>query len=228
MAEIESFGEDQLAELLTPSLAEGDALHLRRGVVTAVDLSTFSATVTINTVSIPGIKCYSSVGPVIGDVVDVLFQGSVPIIIGKVSGSASPTSIAPRGIIGFNKTIGTTSGIWAETDIVNLSASCTVVGTNRYIEVTHYVPDMSATIAGDIFAIRIKEGAAQLQERDLRVVSAIGTLAGYTAVVLQAPSAGVHTYKISIVRLAGSGTINHIAAASAPAYIKIEDKGPMP
>ena len=85
---------------------------------------------------------------------------------------------------------------------------------------------MSTTVAGDRGTVLLREGSTQLQAAPYALAAATSGYGVTCDVLIAAPSAGVHTYKVSIIRSTGSGTITLIAGATNPAYILVEDIGP--
>lgn len=135
---------------------------------------------------------------------------------------------APRdagGTIGYAQITATSALFTALTDIAGLSTAVTV-GTGRRIKVTASLA-VGSSAAGDNFRGLIREGAANLQIRDIFIDAASGTTGNYNlefSVVLT-PSAGLHTYKVSCERLTGGGNLQVSANASFPSFILVEDIG---
>lgn len=78
------------AELARQSSTPGDATYLRRGAVTAVQAST--VTITLGGAPVTAVPYYSHLRLTVGDVVDVLFDGPSPRIVGVIGATpAAPT-----------------------------------------------------------------------------------------------------------------------------------------
>lgn len=75
----DSVDKDLVRQLSPPKNLAGD-LSVRSGVVTAI--SGHTATITLGGKSIPGVPVYFSVTVTVGSVVDVLFVGKSPRVIG--------------------------------------------------------------------------------------------------------------------------------------------------
>lgn len=105
---------------------EGSNLRMRRGTVTAVGLTT--ADLSIGGIDVPGVPFYSHLSVGIGDVVDVLFDGPAPRIIGAPSSltTSSPAgslaqvtisamslgSVGGGGYIYFDIPVGPSANVW--------------------------------------------------------------------------------------------------------------------
>lgn len=133
----------------------------------------------------------------------------------------------PRGQLACPQTTVSETLIGAtERTIPNLSATLTMVA-NRRVKFTRFTPDFNAaTMAGDIFGVRIRDSIlGVIQEAVIRVVSGIGVTQANESSVVLTPSAGAHTYSVTMLRLAGTGTVSHSAASYAPGFLLIEDIG---
>jgi len=109
-------------------------------------------------------------------------------------------------------------------DVAGLSVAVTV-GTGRRVGVTGHVRSWSSTVADDRLLFSIREGTTLLNQT-LLLGDPIANNAGSGGQVfwLGTPSAGAHTYKISVEMAdGGTGTLN--AAATLPAFILVEDIG---
>ena len=149
----------------------------------------------------------------------------------QVGGAATAlfANSLPGGWIGFQQftasnqgSIGTT-----ETDLAGLSVTVTV-GAGRRIQVEGYVPG-AGTAAGDQVLVRIKEGSTELQANPQSVGQSslsVRSFTGQPKTSLIVPAAGSHTYKLTMVRGNGSGSLSTIVSDSAPAWIAVYDWGP--
>ena len=118
-----------------------------------------------------------------------------------------------------------TSAFSAETDVVTAPAF-TPISSSRLIKITAFFRGWQASVATDIFAVRLKEGATQLQEKLIRSQSAgTGSDGNFIQVYVASPSAAAHTYKLTGVRLSGTGTMTLQADATYPCQIIVQDIG---
>jgi hypothetical protein len=116
-----------------------------------------------------------------------------------------------------------------EADITGLSKAVTIsaefAAAGRKLKIS-FCGGISGSVAGDQYAANIKEGATLLKRIQWRAGAAGGpgqeTICGY---VIITPTAGAHTYKISGIRVAGTGTGTIVADTGTnwgPAEITIE------
>lgn len=113
----------------------------------------------------------------------------------------------------------------AETDLTGLSVAVTISAAfataNRKIKITGHCA-ISSSVASDAANFRIKEGATILQDIEQTLPTTATRRLQFDAVAIIQPTAGVHTYKLSALRAAGTGNLTMKAAATAPAFIIVE------
>lgn len=133
---------------------------------------------------------------------------------------------APRdagGQLGYAEIVANTAQVSAETDIPGLSVAVTV-GTGRRILITGHI-GFDRTVIDGLTRLRIKEGATDLQNKDANTTTAGNGSAEVTALYVTTPSAGAHTYKLSLAVVTGTGTTRVVAGATLPSFILVEDIG---
>lgn len=128
----------------------------------------------------------------------------------------------PRGKIGYAQAVANQAGITAQVDMTNLSIFVTAEASRR-IRITGRIYPQS-TVANDVVLLTIHEGATQLQQNTL-VLDTANQSQGMTAEVVITPSSGSHTYKLTIMRLVGTGSVTNAAAATFPSFVLVEDIG---
>ena len=129
----------------------------------------------------------------------------------------------PRGILGYAQVTVTQSGVDATvTDITGLLVGVTV-GSSRRIRVSAYVTVRDSGSGSITTQVYLREGSTTLGQWQIGNLDALEFASGSPSVVLT-PTAGSHTYKVSLS--AGSNTVNMIASSGMPAYLLIEDIGP--
>lgn len=127
-----------------------------------------------------------------------------------------------NGTLGFASTTTSQTGISTETDLTNLILTVTV-GAGRRLRL--WTGMRLAASAADAGAhLRLKEGATQLGE-SLRTISIQGRAESLHAGAIISPSAGAHTYKVSLARFAGTGTVYTDVGVGYPAWLLAEDIG---
>ena len=107
----------------------------------------------------------------------------------------------------------TMSGFSAETDMTSVTVA--VPSTTREIEVELVVPQVYSSVASDRFTIRLYEGSTLIQQFYTNAGSSSGGWSGVVKVQKAAPAAGNVTYKATIQRDTGSGTLTVYAATGA-------------
>lgn len=128
----------------------------------------------------------------------------------------------PGGWIGYAEVTANQGSVTAEVDLTSLTLSVTV-NTNRRIRITGKV-QITSTVAGDGSKLRIKESTTTLNAADNATISGGGGVF-IQAVAVITPTAGAHTFKLSLTR-SGTGTVTMNASATEPAFILVEDIGP--
>lgn len=126
------------------------------------------------------------------------------------------------GTAGYAQVTANQGGITTEVDLTSLTVTFTTVTGRRY-KIAGSVACQS-TVVGDAILLRIYEDDTLI--RDGQVHSAVANQDDYIErSVIRTPSAGSHTYKLRMLRAAGTGTITMSANVNSPAHILIEDIG---
>lgn len=127
------------------------------------------------------------------------------------------------GTLGYAQVTANQGTITTEQDLTGLTVTVTVVAGDR-IRITAHVRVAATGGASDIPELRIKEGTTilALDRCHFSTASILSTLHGE---VVLSPTAGAHTYKLSLVRDTGSGTLTMSAGATFPAFILVEGIG---
>ena len=129
----------------------------------------------------------------------------------------------PGGWIGYAEVAADQLSITTVVDLSGLVLNVTV-GASRRLRVTVYT-SVYSTVVGDSATLSIKEGATQLSTR-AEVFSKASTLEGVSCAAIVTPTAGAHTYKATLERTTGTGTLLMGASGTQPAFILVEDIGP--
>jgi hypothetical protein len=136
------------------------------------------------------------------------------------------TKVAPGAILlGYATTSTTQGGITStEVDLTGLSITVSIPTGGRSIRITAQTW-LSSTSSGDTSRVFIKEGSTYLGFHTLAHPNVFGYNA-YWSVIVDAPSAGSHTYKLTAYRQSGSGTIacnaGTISASNTKPFIMVE------
>jgi hypothetical protein len=147
----------------------------------------------------------------------------------KLTTDATPAAVQARisaaGVLGYAEVTANQATITSEVDLTGLTSTVTV-GTSRRIQITAVIR-FGVTNANNNALLRIKESTTVLQIGDQESPRTSAT-ANHTIMTsrILTPSAGPHTYKLSLEMNAGTGSISMIAGTTNPAFILVEDIGP--
>ena len=113
----------------------------------------------------------------------------------------------------------------ANTDLTGLTVTWTADPTKRY-RTTAYGTISHPTVANTFAVISVINGAATATYQSARVMLPLaGIGASYSMTVVEAAGlTGSQTRKLNVTgQTAAGGTLTHLAAATGPAYILVED-----
>lgn len=133
-----------------------------------------------------------------------------------------------RGLYAPAKTLtatsATTSASTTVVDLAGFSVTASAVPANRTLRIL-VTGQIQSTVANDRAVVYVREGTTQLQAVPIALPLAATPVQVFVKVSLT-PTAGNHTYKVSIARASGTGTVSYVASASSPAQLTVEDTGP--
>lgn len=175
---------------------------------------------------IPGVALAAPVAPAVPngalELAHVLVvAGDVSVLNAKITDRRvrSVPAAGAGGELGYAQSVTVQPGITAVVDVTGGSKTV-MVGAGRRIRISGQ-GGASSTVADDQAIGRIKEGATELG------VWLYGRLPGNgSGSAILTPTAGAHTYKLTIERAAGTGTVTLGASATNPCFILVEDIGP--
>lgn len=175
---------------------------------------------------------------------DMVLPGSIPLTGLDTSTGTIPNTAVPGtswGNLGYAQVVAnqTIVASGTETDLTNLTVTVTV-GTNRKIRLSAQ-GILSRTVADGATIGRFKEGSTELGRWAQHSPSAagefnfaygalqsapLGSLPGGGNPVFLTPSAGTHTYKLTLQRFSGTGNVTLNAGTTSVAFIAVDDMGP--
>lgn len=132
-------------------------------------------------------------------------------------------SRAPKGQLGYSEATASQAGITTIVDLTNLSVVVNVIARRR-IKLTGFLPSVSCTAADNTMQLKIQEGATVLVSVDTGNPTA-NTGDFMRAERVLTPSVGLHTYKLTLARVVGAGSLTVNASATSPAFVLVEDIG---
>lgn len=149
------------------------------------------------------------------------------ILVEDITGSSQAYTAAsiPVGQLAYAPAVAQQGGIVTETALTGLSVNV-VVPAGRTLRISGHAMFYS-TVANDSARISLKEGANLLQiaqDSTPGVTQSISLDFDY----IVSPTAGAHTYNMTMQRTSGSGTLTMDAGAVYPAFLLVEDITPTP
>jgi hypothetical protein len=145
------------------------------------------------------------------------------VVDGEIASDDDFNSI-PGGWLGYAVVTADQGSITTAVDLTGMSLSVTVPA-NRLLRISSFLR-MESTVANDVGQLVIAEGATTLNSALATFAAANGPHSMYVEVLVVAPSAGSHSYKLTAQRTSGTGTLTMKAAATNPASFVVEDLGP--
>jgi hypothetical protein len=132
-----------------------------------------------------------------------------------------PTA-TPRGRLDYKTAVTIQGSITAEVDLTSLTTTL-VIPAGRALKITGKA-NFQSTVADDRVDLRIYQDGVMINDAStaLRVVNSDQTC---LAVAFVTPTAASHTYKLTAIRLSGTGTITMACGAAFPAFLLVEDIG---
>jgi len=146
---------------------------------------------------------------------DKTFTGTVGLPDGSATGAVLSTDAI---CLGYAEITSNSTAVSSDTDVTGLSVDVTVPDGGRRVKVTVNAPGLQGT-SGARAVISIKEGTTVLSQKFAQITANNEGKEAYASFV---PTAGDHTYKVSLARDAGTGTVNFVAASTYPAFILVE------
>lgn len=126
----------------------------------------------------------------------------------------------PSAQLAYAEVTANQTGISAETDLTGLTVTITVP-VGRRLRITGQARVDAVTTGGHVIG-RIKEGATELTRwlnEDIGAAQA-ATSNDYAIIT---PTAGTHTYKLTLEKFNGGNTVTVVAGSTQPAFILVED-----
>lgn len=144
------------------------------------------------------------------------------MLIEDITPTPAPSSGAPGSTLGYAESTVSQTSVTTEVDRTGLSVNVTVPAGRR-LRITAHSPAMSSTVAGDSARMWIKEGATGLTLAQSFIHATGSGGPSLTASTVVSPSAGSHTYKVTVLRNTGTGSLTFSADPTFPAFILVED-----
>ena len=151
-----------------------------------------------------------------GDFVAVLATGADRLILGRVGGGSR--------VVAYAQITADSSQFSSLTLIPGLSVTFTAVADRRYK--MSFECEVVQTVGGDVWVFNMEDTAVTLKRVTGRnaTTNSVSISASYSN---NASITGSKTWRINGVRASGSGNIQVGAAATYPAFVLVEDIGPL-
>jgi hypothetical protein len=160
--------------------------------------------------------------PSIGDHIFELDTGADLTYQSATTGWTRPWNVA-WGYLAVAQVTANQGSIGTATDLTSLTSGAITFVANRQVRISGYIAALGAA-GGGLARLDIKESATILAS-DQEIMQTSNT--GLRAVAIISPSAGAHTYKLTFGRTSGADTLTMVASSTAPAFILVEDIGPL-
>jgi hypothetical protein len=129
----------------------------------------------------------------------------------------------PSGLLGLTTRTSTQNNITTLADLTGLSVTVTVpVLLGRKIKVEGWLPAIACSEDNNRAIFQIREGSTTLANAYGQINSAPLAWGGASVIAWLTPSAGSHTYKLSMARDQGAGIIDVYMASNAVGFISVE------
>lgn len=133
------------------------------------------------------------------------------------------TNQMPTGVLGYAEATASQGSITTITDLTNLSVTVTVPTlSGRKVRIRGWIPQISSSVATDRADLTIRESTTVLSTAYGRAGVSSEGWGGASVEAILEPSAGSHTYKLSLARGAGTGNVGIFAHATSKAFILVE------
>lgn len=142
------------------------------------------------------------------------------ITVEDITPTPAPSEGAPGSTLAYAQATANQGFITTEADLTELSATVSVPAGRRLRLSAHSYPHSS--VAADEATLRIKEGTTQLTQTSV-TLGTVNRAYALDASVVITPTAGTHTYKLTMQRSNGTGNVTNNASATFPAFILVED-----
>lgn len=127
----------------------------------------------------------------------------------------------PSAQLGYAEVTASQGGITTITDLTGLAVTVTVP-VGRRIKIIGRAA-VNGSVASNTANVIIREGGTALQYGTVINSPTIGNGVSNQVEVVITPTAGTHTYKLSLEQAAGGGSVGMAAASIFPAFISVED-----
>lgn len=130
----------------------------------------------------------------------------------------------PVGEIAYAQVTADQGSITTEADLTSLTITTPSIPSSRKLLILGTIGAYS-TVASDDVQLQLYKDGSLVQARTSAPLSNAVRFAQVDVLFRDTPAAGAHTYKLTLQRRSGTGTITMHASANAPAFIMAIDQG---
>ena len=154
---------------------------------------------------------------------DASFNDGTGIATNAITAEKLATSAITLGYASATTVFSSTPGAGVYADVTSLTTTVTVPAGSRNIEILAFSPSIQSTnTAPSTLTWAIREGSTELSSSAIQLSTASYNFAAICHAYLAAPSAGSHTYKVSL-KTSGVGTVQTAnVTATSPAFILVK------
>jgi hypothetical protein len=131
--------------------------------------------------------------------------------------------LLPKGRMGSASVTADQGSITTVVDLTSLSVTFTAISAHYYLILGKCLAQ--STVATDQVQLVIADGSSTQINADADNASVANQSFGLGAMALVTGASGSTTYKLRMLRGAGSGTVTMKASATVPAFIVVQDLG---
>jgi len=153
---------------------------------------------------------------------DASFNDGSGIGTNAIAAASLKTNAITLGYAQSTSNFSASPGAGTYADVTNLSVTVTVPSGSRNVEIDAFSPSIQTTAAApNTLTWAIRENTTELNKTVFQLSTASYNFSGYCKAYIPAPSAGSHTYKVSM-QVSAANTVQTIVSATAPAFILVK------
>lgn len=148
-------------------------------------------------------------------------------LYGDTTGEKPPWNL-PWGVVAYTRLTADHSGISTITFLNDLAVNFTGIANRQYHASAAF--EITQTTASDVWVVKLLQTEDSPDTQLKRATSSNGTTSSITHhlhYLTSASTAGAHTWALSLERASGGGTMTLSANTNNPAYLLVEDIGPL-
>lgn len=145
-------------------------------------------------------------------------------VVSDISANMDRIDKFSDGELNFKQVVANQTGITTVVDITGLVTDALTIVANQLIKI-EFDFLISSSVGGDTVQVNIQEGATVLKSVSRALSASVGVTESISAFLRLAPTAAAHTYKLTIQRSTGTGSLTLQASATFPGQLLVTDLG---